>query len=265
MLSSIFLKTIWDYRKSIISWGIGLFFFISLYSAFYPSLQGSDILEAYDELPDAFVALVGDVGSFSTPEGYVTVEFLSLTYPLLAGILAITLGSGLLYKEEESGTLELLLASPISRRRIVTEKALSMMIILAIVTLFGWLALAGSTLLIDSLTLNIFNTFMAFVAGFFAVLVLGMLALFITSATGKRGFAIGLCIVVFLVSHLILTFSGLVEWLEPFSRLSIFYYYDAANLLTEGWNFMYFLVLASASTLLFILALKTFNKRDTGL
>ena len=127
----VFAKTIRDHRRALTGWSLGMAALVLLYSSFYPSIKGNAALNQYfDSLPEAVRNMVGCV-DFSSPTCYIQSEIFSIMGPLLLMILAIGAGARAIAGEEEAGTLDLLLANPIARRRVVLEK-------------FGAIAAAGN-------------------------------------------------------------------------------------------------------------------------
>lgn len=97
------------------------FFF---YNLFYPSIQNqpglNKLLESY---PKELTALIGHVGDITSPEGFLRAEVFSFLLPLLLLIFAIGFGARSIAGEEEEKTLDLVLATPISRLQLVVAQA----------------------------------------------------------------------------------------------------------------------------------------------
>ena len=121
MLGSVGAKTLRDYRRSLVWWGLGVVGFVALYAAIYPTVRDlpdiDDLLDSYPEALRAFIGASGDL-DLSTPEGYLKTEAFSFLLPLLFLIFGIGAGAAAIAGEEEHGTMELLLAQPLSRRRL---------------------------------------------------------------------------------------------------------------------------------------------------
>ncbi len=64
---------------------------------------------------------------FISPVGYLNSQLFFLMLPIILGIFAISLGSDALAGEEGRGTLDLLLSTPLSRRKAVLEKFATML------------------------------------------------------------------------------------------------------------------------------------------
>lgn len=116
-----------DRRAAALGWLAGWCVLVSMYVATWPTVRSH--AEQYDEilagLPKAMRAAIGAEGggAFSTPGGYLTAELLSVTGPIVAVTMGVLLGVTCLAHDEDDGTLELLLAQPVSRTRLVLSRA----------------------------------------------------------------------------------------------------------------------------------------------
>ena len=98
-----------------------------------------------DDYPDAFKAFfgLGDNVDYTSAIGYLNGELFSFMVPLLLLIAAIGAGARATAGEEERGTLELLLANPISRRRLVLDKLAALAAELCGLVLVLWPSSSG--------------------------------------------------------------------------------------------------------------------------
>lgn len=95
--------------------------------AVYPSVhsQSAKMRDLINSYPSAFKAMFGMEGAdFTSGPGYLSTETFSLLAPLMLIGPGIALGTGAIATEEERGTLDLLMASPVSRGRVLAAKAL---------------------------------------------------------------------------------------------------------------------------------------------
>lgn len=250
-------KVLRDMRAQIIGFGLGnvlMAFFVTLVFPSY-SQQFADF-----EVPPAVKALIGEVPSFATAEGFLTVEFFSWI-PVLIITYAIIQGTAALAGEEGAGTLDLLLSQPISRRRVVLEKALALTIgvsLVALVSLLGFaLGMMRVALGISWGRLALAVAGMIPIALTFAALALGMSALL-----PNRAAAAVVTTAVAVASYFLNTLGQAVSALDPFRPLSVFNYYPGGRPLTEPmpWNDV---ALLMALSLVFLSgAVWCFQRRD---
>ena len=128
LMSGLFAKTLRDQRRALIGWGIGLAAIATMYAAFYPSIEDSaaDFTGYLEKLPEAVRNVIG--ADFTTPAGYLRSETFSLLGPILFLVFAIGAGARAIAGEEEDGTLDLLLSTPIRRRQLLVDKVGAMVV-----------------------------------------------------------------------------------------------------------------------------------------
>ena len=128
MFRTIWSKSLRDYRVAILSWGLGLgLLMLTIFASATPSIR-----ELYVSLASSF-RFLGDPFAVNTPEGYVTVRMLGAILPLLLSIWPILAGARLVRGEEERGTLDLVLATPHARVRIILQKVAALVIALLLI------------------------------------------------------------------------------------------------------------------------------------
>src|SRR5712691_2637978 len=141
-LSSVFLKTLRDYRVAILGWGLGMGLFVISPMASVSALVTTP--QARQQLISlaATFAWNADAVAVDTIGGYATFKiglfiFLIAIWPLLAG-------SRTLRGEEDRGSMDVLLSLPRPRLRVALEKLAAMWTaLLAMGVLIGLLAFAG--------------------------------------------------------------------------------------------------------------------------
>ena len=124
--------------------GIGVSVVAVLFSALFNKF--SDQLSPFiDMMPAGMKAVVGDLAIGTTPEGWLSIELFPLVAMVGVVITAIILGAGVVGREEDSGTLELLLASRRTRVTIVLQKyaAMAGLLVIPPVLLCMTIALIG--------------------------------------------------------------------------------------------------------------------------
>ena len=144
MLSSLFLKTLRDQRRSMAWWSLGAGILVGVMVGFYPTIEGIEGLqELVDQYPDSLMAMFGasDLAGFSTPAGYLNAELFGFMLPMLIAVFAVGRGSGAVAGEERAGTMELLLSQPVSRSRLVLEKFGAMTVSVLELSTFIWVVL----------------------------------------------------------------------------------------------------------------------------
>ena len=262
MLNSLFWKTLRDQRWALLGWAVGLVL-LALYLAYiYPFVnRAAEMMKVLETLPPVIKNLIGKNQFMATPEGFFNLQPFSILLPLLYIVFAISRGSDATAGEEERGTLDLLLANPLPRRRLVVEKSLAHGSALLMFSIVFWLAMVGCTRLFGivldpgRLAAVIFSCWLLG-AAFYA------LALACGCWKGKKKFSIGVGGGLAVVTYLVNAYAPMVESLRPYRVLSPFYFYNGNNVLGNGLQPTHVLVLACLLAFFFGAALFAFGRRD---
>ncbi|MED5429168.1 MAG: ABC transporter permease subunit, partial [Chloroflexota bacterium] len=164
---------------------------------------------------------------------------------------------------EESGTIELILASPISRERIICEKSFGILAQLAIISGFLWLGIMVGSFLFP-FDVSLINVLSATVMGCIFGLTISNVTLASQAFNGRKGIAlaIGSCLVG--ISYVCYVLSGLSDNLNSLKYASLFNYYDGPGVLVNGLNTTSLIVMVGLSAVFFTSALFVFKRRDIG-
>ena len=115
-MRTIFLDRLAHFRGQVLGWGLATFLMSVLtvirYNIFQDNQEPIRQLLA-GEVGD-LIRMFGDVTRLTTPGGFLSLALFSFL-PLVLGAFAVLAGSGLVVADEESGTLDLVLAHPVSR------------------------------------------------------------------------------------------------------------------------------------------------------
>jgi ABC-2 type transport system permease protein len=262
-LSSVFLKTLRDYRIPILGWGIGMGLVVVSPMASVAALMTTP--QAREQLVSlaATFAWNADPVAVATIGGYATFKigifiFLIVVWPILAG-------SGMLRGEEERGSLDVLLSVPRPRFRVALEKLAAMWTaLLAMGLLIGAVAFGGGQKFGADFGLGdalLFGLNLALICAVF-----GGLALLISQFTQERGPAAGSTaglLLIFIVMDMVHRVAPNAEWI---SRLSPVYYYNLSKALVPsyGVNAAAMLLLALLGAALGGAGVWLFAHRDVG-
>ncbi len=181
---NIFLRELRAYRKSTIIWALVLsaitVVFLLLYPSFTKDVESTKNLLSH--IPAVYRAALGIVlSSFFTIFGFYSYLF---TFVLLAGaVQAMNLGTGIISKENALKTSDFLLSKPVTRARVLAEKLLAALVLLAATNVFFSLAsyvtalgvaksgFSAKTFFLISLTLFLVQLFFWALGALFAVII----------------------------------------------------------------------------------------------
>lgn len=259
---SVFKWTLWQRRWSIFWWSLGIVSLVALTLAFYPTVrdQAAQLDKSFGSLNNSTVALFGGTDFFS-PVGYLNSQLIYLMLPLILIILGVGLGTNLIGREETSGTIELLLARPISRSRLLFAKALAGAFLIFAVTFIGSAATIGLSKVVN-IDVPLMNIVAACFACFMLVLTFSAAA-FLLAATGRgRAAALGFTVTYALGGYIVSSLAGTVHWLQKPSVIFPYHYYHSADILagTFKWSSIAFFAIFTAVCL--ALSWLSFRRRD---
>ena len=263
MLSNVFLKNIRDQRKSFLWWSIGISALVIITMLFYPSFSETPELdEIFKDMPETITAMfVGEFSEMTTPEGFLNSQLFFVLYPLLFLFFGIARGSSSISGEEEKGTLDLLMSYPIKRSMLVTQKFAAMVITILMLAIVLWLDVAIGVIATD-MDISLWRVWEATLNCALLGVTFGTLALALSCAKSSRGLSAGLTSALGIGSYFLNALAPAVEPIEPFQRLSLFYYYIGADPVTNGLNLGHASVLVMITLASITTALITFERRD---
>ncbi len=258
--------TIKQRKWSTVWWCVGIISLIILTLAVYPSIrnQTSQLDQSFNQLPDSAKALFTDTQDLFSPVGYLSSQLYYLMLPMILSILAIGMGASLIAREENDGTLELLLSRPVSRGRLVFEKALAGLSIIAIVTAVTLLTVLIMCKLVN---MDVSLTAVAVSTIYSAALALlfGSIAYFVSSL-GRWGrlTSIGISALVAILGYIISSLDQVVSWMRWPAKFFPFHYYHPGDMLQGHYTWWPLLFFIAISIALSFLSWVAFRRRDTG-
>jgi ABC-2 type transport system permease protein len=262
LLRNVFTKTLRDLRWPTfwVSVGMGGMagYFALLFPTYSKLVDMNDLLSKMGPAAKLLGASVGDAGSLV---GFLHIELFSMILPALMVTFAAGMASGFTAGEESRGTLDILLSYPISRRRLVLEKSLALLIGSLVAAAAVWvLTVAGAAASASALPPGPMAAALAMLV--LLGLAFAAIALAVAAATGNRAGAIGLAIGLMVVMYLVDALANVVDGLGVIRPLSLFRYYMGSDPLRNGLNFADAGVLVAVTAAFLGIALVLFERRD---
>lgn len=221
MLTSVFAKTLRDLQRPLLGWSIGVAALVGVMAALWPSIEGIPNLEEFlASYPEAMRELF-NVDAITTGVGFMNAELFSLLVPALFIIFAVGRGARLIAGEEESGTLDVLLVTPVSRLAVLIETAAALAVaVLALGAVLFAATVISSPLV--GLQIGVADAASASLAVTLLGIEHGWLALSVGAAVGSRPVAIGAASTFAVAGYVLYVMSKLVAAVEPWGALSPF-------------------------------------------
>ncbi len=259
-VSSITVKTMSDHQILAIVVGAVMFLLMGLAMGPMYSAMSTELLEMADTLPEELLALVGGE-DMSTPEGFYQAETFSMMAPIATIAIAAAMGGRALAGEEADRTMGLLLASPISRTRVVLEKTLAMTAMTVGVGAVIFAGVMGGSWISD-LGMNAANVAATSALATLLGLLFGAVTLALSAATGRVALSVYTSVGLALALYLMNAFFPLSDQLAGWARWSPFYYYLTDNPLVAGMPWGHGAVLVALTVVPVLAAVALFNRRD---
>ena len=268
-LGSVFGKTLRDSRRAtlIVGIAIGLLLVVvagGIISQFDTVEARQEIGNIVDAVPPIMQGLAGKPVNVETLGGYIQYKYGGFL-PLVTGLWSILALSATLAGETRRGSLDIVLAGPISRRRVAWEKVLGhvLMLAVAMILIGGATSLAGTlaTFPGDEISTG---------AAFSFALWLGLMSLaagsvaFVLAPFVGRGSAAGLAGGIMLAGFLLNGYQTAIPELAPFANLTWFGWTDDHIPLANQYDWASLGLVALFALLLLVIGVEAFVRRDLG-
>ena len=260
----------WELRRrrgAIFWWTLGSVVLTVVILLLYPSIrdQANQLNKVINELPSGIRQLKsGGASSINVadPIGFLNSQLFYATLPILWIILAITRGSSVLGKDEQNHTLELPLARPVSRGRVLSAKALSLIVEFVCV---GGVTLAAIVLLAPLFDLHV-GSMHLLLATMYTVLFslsFGIIA-FALQAAGSlaRRSAIAIAVIIGFGGYLLSSLSSLTHWLETPAKFAPYHYFTPDTILRGHTAYGLDIYLIGVFVLGTVISYVGFRRRD---
>jgi ABC-2 type transport system permease protein len=258
---SITERTVHEARRSLFGWMIGLSAYSIWLLAMYPTIRDNrDITSLLNSYPEALRTLF-QLDDFTSGPGYLRGEVFSLMMPLLLILFGVLWGTDAIAGEEDRRTIDLLLANPVSRQRVVFEKLAGIVAGVAAAALTVGLVL-GVGARIVGLDVGTDRLVATVVACLLLALTYASIGLAIGAGTGHRGAARGVTLTLAVAAYLVSSLASLVRWLRPVRPLSPWYHALGVDPMRNGflwWHLAVLIVLTAAAV---VAGTAAFDRRD---
>jgi ABC-2 type transport system permease protein len=262
MLRSVFTKSLWDQRRGLIGWAVGVALLVFIEAALWPTMGDmGDIKALIENYPEPLRKLF-NLDEFASGQGFLNVELYSLMLPILFIVFAVGRGARAIAGEEEAGTLDVLLVTPVSPTRLILQQAAALVVA---VTALGAVLLV--TVLACSLAFGLGISAGAAATGSLSMILLGTefgcVALAVGVVTGRRAAAIAVAGTAALAAYLLYVVGQLVESVRPWQPLSPFHQAVTGGPLGAGLPPAYAWMLLAAAVVIAV-ATPVFERRDVA-
>jgi ABC-2 type transport system permease protein len=247
-------------RWAILAFCVGLgalAFFVLLIYPMVATAQDEMLGGLSQELAQA---MLGGMHLIGTPEGYLNIQLFSF-HPLYISIFLIIVTSAAIAGEDNNKTLGVLMARPVSRWRVLLDKAMAITLGLVFITatiiagsVIGGI-LAGVDVSYTDLVLSLVYTIP------YGIWLIGF-GLFCSALFKSRMVAALVVTFVVVFGYMLNSLAELVEGLRQYNYVSPIYYYAWAEPLVRTPKYDHMLILTGTGLLFFVAAILAFERRE---
>ncbi|HSK26037.1 MAG TPA: ABC transporter permease subunit [Jiangellales bacterium] len=260
MSREVWSQTLYQQRRALLGWVVGLAGVSMLYAGFYPAVSAPEFADAYASMPSGVIDAFG-MQDLASPAGYLGSTVFGILGPVLVMVFAIGWGARFIAGDESTGALDLLMAHPVSRPSVLLQRTLALVAGLVVLGLTVTLALtvvsgpAGLDLGVGPLAAGALHLIALGLA-------VGAIALALGAATGSRAVAVGGAAVVAVLAWMANALAPQVEGLGWLAEVSPFSWYSQGRPLVDGvqWGDVGLLVGLAAVAL--AVGTAAFRRRD---
>ncbi len=268
MTGSVFLETLKQTWKQMVYWGVGLAAMAMLVVIMVPLFNMQDMRKLLESFPPVILAMVGvgsDLEIFATNEGFVAMGFFGKS-ALIFAVYPVVMGMRITANEEDSGTMDVLLSLPLERARVVIEKFLAYGLSCIGVVILIYLGMHLGVIL-GGVELDVSR--LAEVTFYLIPLMVFIMAvtLLIAVVVRRRTVALGIITAFVIISYMLQTIGAAAEgtMAEPIGAVSFLTYYNAGEILAQGFIWTHIAGFVGLSLVLLLASLYGYERRDIGL
>lgn len=258
----------WELKRRrffIVWWTIGISSLIAVTVLAYKAIghDANQLNATFNSISSSSGSFFGGSDFFS-PIGYMSSQIYYILLPILIIIMATTLASGLMNRDENDSTIEYTLARAISRRQLLYSKSIVWLAVIITVSLLTYIVTLV-TVHISGININQLDLLATHSLSFAFSASFGLIAFTLMAASQlTRRVAASTTIVVAFGGYIISSLAGLVHWLRAPAKFVPYFYYNTADLLRGHIEHGLIIYLLGIVVVAVTLASVGYARRDIG-
>jgi beta-exotoxin I transport system permease protein len=262
----VLAHALWRRRTSLLWWGLGLVGVVALLAVAYPTVRdNAELDKTFSGLSPGTQALLGLGGgaTLTSPVGYLNSQFFANILPVMLLVFAVGMAAWSVAGDEADGTLELLLANPISRARVVLARAVALLLLLGALT-----AICAAVLVTTAPAVGLdqglpaVRLVQASIAGAAVAWTFAAVAFAVGAATGSRALALAIASALAVFGFVIEGLAAQVRILRPVRAVSPWHWLLGSDPLQHGLAWTAWILPLVVGALLVVLGSLRFARRD---
>ena len=248
-------------KKTIFVWSMLIAVIMFIYMALFKEFKGALVAEM-EVMPPEVLELFNMSKEIDYTKFNNYFSMVSQIILIVMCAFSAYMGSLLLADEQSNKTIEYLNANPVNRKEIILGKALTHLIMIAIVQFIGFFSgiFAGIIRVaseIDFIELLV-SSFVSFVAVIFYGVV-GMLLSVLKKDGRSQGISLGICFGTYIVAYLSTLNISLLKWCKWLSPMN---FLDQLTYVSNKFNVMSLIAVLFIAVLMIYLANIIYKKKD---
>ena len=265
MIGSVFLETLKQTWKQTVYWGVGLAAMALLVVLMVPLFDMQDMKELLGSFPPIILAMIGigkELDIFATNEGFVAMGFFGKS-ALIFAVYPVVMGMRITANEEDAGTMDVLLSLPVQRARVIVEKFIAYGVSIVGVVVLIYLGMHLGVLL-AGIDLDVAR--LAEITFYLIPMMVFIMAatMLVAVIVRRRAVALGIVTAFVIASYMLQAIGAVAEGTvaEPIGSISFLTYYNAGDILTNGFIWPHIAGFVVVSAVLVLASLYQYERRD---
>lgn len=226
--------TLYQRRTALLWYSVSLISYSVFIVWYFPLMAKADISALLDTMPEELLTFFsGGSVSLFTFGGFLATEYLGFIWVLIMAAAGITFAAKSYSSEIDAGTMELLLAQPVSRVTVAITRSVALAVYLAVLTACTIVPIQIMAEALD-IEYSVGNLWLVGGVGLLLSLAIsgaGMLAASASRESGKPAGIVGGLLGIMWLLHFM---AANAEWAEALEPINIFKYWDPAAILDKG-------------------------------
>jgi len=259
----VFAKTMREKRRGILVLTV-VFLGFAVYTVTLFPAMGEEVLSSLDEMLDipAFKAFAKSVSTLTTIEGLLVVELYQWMIELLLAGYVVLFAANFVSGEIEKKTIDILLANPVSRTRILLEKYLALIVMITMVNVALFIGVVAGIAYIGEET---DMTWLVYTHVFMTpfLLAVGSYSTFLSVLFDDSRKVMSVGFGILFGSKFLDSISLMAEKYAFVSKVTLFHYFDPGKILVfHEIEWSHVVVLCAVTVAFLATAVLWFNRRD---
>lgn len=253
--------------KDILSYGIGAILYQWLIIWIYPSIANSGINDMIKSMPESMLKAFGMASGIHRLGDFLAGEFYGLLYLIIMMVFTLLTSIKLISRLNDRGSMVYLLATPVSRVRIVLTQVGVLVIGLVVIAFFTTIGgVTGALLFAEHTKLDTAMFIQMNLVGFLLFLLIGAYSFVFSCSMDDEKKAMGLAAGLTITFYAIDLVSKMNQKLDWLGNVTIFSLFDPQSIMNGGEHVLSVSIgLLIASIVLFTVSILIFKKRDLSL